>query len=88
MNKQQLSTIALLFTTTSLVGFILGCEPADESVATTQPAEETEEAPISLGDATSSSTQKASPVLTACISGVRPSAVSWISTSAPDSSNT
>ena len=62
MNKPQLSTIALLLTSTSLVGFILGCEPADESVAATQPAEETEEAPISLGNATPSNTQQASSV--------------------------
>jgi len=40
MNKLQLSTIALLLISTSLFGFILGCEPADESVATTQPADE------------------------------------------------
>ena len=41
MNKPQLSTIALLLISTSLVGFILGCKPADESVATMQPAEKT-----------------------------------------------
>ena len=62
MNKPQLSTIALLLISTSLVGFILGCKPADESVGTTQPAEETKEIPVSLNNVAPANPEPASIV--------------------------